>query len=212
MELTPIEYDDFEAVKTDLATNLDKFKGLVVTDSKQAKKARAGLNKVSKSIDDRKKELKQPYVEAYKPMENQAKELKHMIDEVKVPIDKQIKEIESGEKLERIKKVKSLVAEMAFSYRINPDMVDIKEGWLKKSISDIELKREVGEELKLMVKFGAGVLPDGVNYQNGKLIDDDGEILQIRSIKLYVTPDQYKIALGGLGMDRIKFTEGVVTD
>ncbi|WP_137597118.1 DUF1351 domain-containing protein [Paucilactobacillus kaifaensis] len=207
MNLEPVVFDRFEATKKNLGSVLDKYRDLVVTDAKQAKKVRAGLNKLTKDIDDRKKELKKPYVDAYKGMEQQVNELKSMIHEVKEPIDAQIKTIEMGEKLRRETRVKDLIADMAFSYQIDPDKVEVKSKWLTKSISDIELKREISEQLTLMNRFSVGKLPDGINKQSGQFINDDGEIVYKYSVSLYVTDDELETVASCLDENEIHYMQ-----
>lgn len=205
MNLKPVVYDHFDATKKSLDSELNKYRDLIVTDTKQAKKVRAGLNKLTKDIDDRKKELKRPYVDAYKGMEQQANDLKSMIHEVKEPIDAQIKTIEMGEKMRRETRMKALIASMAFSYQIDPDKVEVKSKWLTKSISDIELKREIGEQLTLMNRFSVGKLPDGINKQSGQFINDDGEIVYKHNISLYVTGDELETVASCLDENEIHY-------
>lgn len=207
MNLKPIVYDHFEATKKSLDSELNKYRDLIVTDNKQAKKVRAGLNKLVKNVDDRKKELKRPYVDAYKGMEQQANDLKSMIHEVKEPIDAQIKTIEMGEKMRRETRMKDLIASMAFSYQIDPDKVEVKSKWLTKSISDIELKREIGEQLTLMNRFSVGKLPDGINKQSGQFINDDGEIVYKYSVSLYVTDDELEKVASCLDENEIHYMQ-----
>lgn len=130
MNLKPVVYDHFEATKKSLDSELNKYRDLIVTDTKQAKKVRAGLNKLVKNVDDRKKELKRPYVDAYKGMEQQANDLKSMIHEVKEPIDAQIKTIEMGEKMRRETRMKDLIASMAFSQYAPQIRKSVRDGLL----------------------------------------------------------------------------------
>lgn len=206
-EIKPVVFNEFEATKKSLDSELNKYRDLIVTDTKQAKKVRAGLNKLVKNVDDRKKELKRPYVDAYKGMERQANDLKSMIHEVKEPIDAQIKTIEMGEKMRRETRMKDLIASMAFSYQIDPDKVEVKSKWLTKSISDIELKREIGEQLTLMNRFSVGKLPDGINKQSGQFINDDGEIVYKYSVSLYVTDDEIETVASCLDENEIHYMQ-----
>ena len=87
-----INYDE---LKIELADNLKKYQGLVVTEDEitKAKSTRANLNKVAKMIDDRRKELKKEILKPYEMVEAQTKELIGMIGDVTNAIDDQIKRV-----------------------------------------------------------------------------------------------------------------------
>ncbi|WP_054726876.1 hypothetical protein [Paucilactobacillus hokkaidonensis] len=103
--------------------------------------------------------------------------------------------------------MKDLIASMAFSYQIDPDKVEVKSKWLTKSISDIELKREIGEQLTLMNRFSVGKLPDGINKQSGQFINDDGEIVYKYSVSLYVTDDELETVVSCLDENEIHYMQ-----
>lgn len=203
--MTPVEFDGFAETKRNLENKLTPYKSRIILEVKNGKKTLAGLRKLAKQVNDRKKELKRPYVDATKPMEDQAKELITMIDAVVKPIDEQIKAIESEERQQRIDRLKALIADMAFSYHIDPYQVDIKPNWANKSIGDLELKREIGDEFSLMVKYGKGVLPDGINRVNGALVNDDGELVQKHLLTVYVTNKQLKTLLSDLNAAEVPY-------
>jgi hypothetical protein len=205
--MTPVVFDGFAETKKNLENKLAPYKSLIISDVKNVKKTRASLHKLAKQVNDRKKELKRPYVDATKPMEDQAKELIALIDTVVKPINDQIKAIESEERQQRIDRLKALIADMAFSYHIDPYQVDIKPKWANKSIGDLELKRQIAEELSLMVKYGKGVLPDGINRVNGGLVSDDGEMVQKRLLTLYVTNEQLMTILSDLNVAEIPYEQ-----
>ena len=203
--MKPVVFDGFAETKRNLENELVPYKSLIISNVKNGKKTRASLHKLAKQVNDRKKELKSPYVDATKPMEDQAKELISMIDAVVNPIDEQIKTIESEERQQRIDRLKALIADMAFNYHIDPYQVDIKPNWANKSIGDLELKREIGDELSLMVKYGKGVLPDGINRVNGALVSDDGEMVQKHLLTVYVTNEQLKTLLSDLNVAEVPY-------
>lgn len=203
--MTPVVLDGFAETKSKLEDELAPYKSHIILDVKNGKKTRAGLHKLAKQVNDRKKELKSPYVDATKPMEDQAKELIAMIDAVVKPIDEQIKAIESEERQQRIDRLKALIADMAFNYHIDPYQVDIKPNWANKSIGDLELTRQIAEELSLMVKYGKGVLPDGINRVNGALVSEDGEMVQKHLLTVYVTNEQLKTLLSDLNVAEVPY-------
>lgn len=99
---------NYEAVKQWVQSGLEAYKGRVYTDDSigQAKADRANLNKLSKALDGKRKEIKAMYLEPYNLFEQQAKELTTMVAQQSKEIDVQIKaydERRKGEKLEKIK-------------------------------------------------------------------------------------------------------------
>lgn len=200
-----VKITNFDVTKQSWMVTLEKYRNLVVTDGTKDKKVRADLNRRKKELAELKKQILAPYKEAYKPVEDAVKELTAMVDAVVKPIDEQIKAIESDERQQRIDRLKALIADMAFSYHIDPYQVDIKPNWANKSIGDLELKRQIAEELSLMVKYGKGVLPDGINRVNGALVSDDGEMVQKRLLTVYVTDEQLNTLLSDLNIAEVPY-------
>ena len=98
---------NFEELKAGLEAQLAQFKNFVVSEDAitNAKTTRAGLNKIEKTIDDRRKELKKEFLKPYELVDAQAKTLIGMISEVKTSIDSQIKAFEELEKETKKKQV-----------------------------------------------------------------------------------------------------------
>lgn len=141
-----INYDEFKA---ELLVQLEQFKGLVVTENaiSEAKSKRAGLNKVAKIIDDRKKELKKEFLKPYELVDTQAKELIGLINEVNSAIDFQIKEFEELEKNTKKNEIISL-----WDFR-NYHKVSLEQlwddKWLNKTVSlkniDLDLETKIAK-------------------------------------------------------------------
>lgn len=87
---------NFEELKKELSEKLENYKSLVVTeDSIKAGKAdRAKLNSLIRALDDKKKEVKSYYLNAYEPFEKKILSLTEMIKEAVVNIDSQVKGFE----------------------------------------------------------------------------------------------------------------------
>ena len=87
-------------LKAELAANLDKYKGLIVTEDSlpQAKAIRATVNKVATQINDEKKRIKKIMSDPVTRFENDVKELLAMCDSVSSAIDVQIKAYEEATK------------------------------------------------------------------------------------------------------------------
>lgn len=209
-KIPTVKITNFDVAKQSWMADLEKYCNLVVTDAMKDKKVRAGLNKKKKELVELKKQILAPYKEAYKPVEDAVKELTAMTDAVVKPIDEQIKAIESEERQQRIGRLKALIADMAFSYHIDPYQVDIKPNWANKSIGDLELKRQIKDEFNLMIKYGKGVLPDGINRVNGALVSDDGEMVQKHLLTVYVTDEQLKTLLSDLNAAEVPYEKSEV--
>lgn len=136
-----INYDE---LKIELADNLKKYQGLVVTEDEitKAKSTRANLNKVAKMIDDRRKELKKEILKPYEAVETQTKELIGMIGEVTNAIDGQIKEFE---RIEKSKKTGEIAA-LWNSYDYNK--VNFSEIWSDQWLNKTYSMKKIEEDMK----------------------------------------------------------------
>lgn len=95
-----VALDNFEELKQYLTQQLEVYKGIVYTEDglKDAKRDKAALNKLKKSIEDKRKEIKKVYMEPYAIVEGQAKELVALIDEPLALISEFISGVEQAEK------------------------------------------------------------------------------------------------------------------
>jgi len=137
---------NFEDLKKELTENLKKYQGLVYTESsiKDAKTDRANLNKLSDSIDTRRKDIKNKYLEPYNKFEAQIKELEALIQEPKNMIDKQIKDYEEKKKEQKRDDLKFF-----FGTRIG-DLADLitfesifNEKWLNATYETTKIQDEI---------------------------------------------------------------------
>lgn len=89
-----------DELKAELSANLEKYKGLVVTEDTipDAKEVRAKVNKVASAINDEKKRVKKIMSEPVTRFENDVKELLAMCESVSSAIDVQIKAFEEEAK------------------------------------------------------------------------------------------------------------------
>ena len=95
---------NYEEVKEFIAAEMQKYKGMVYTDEtigmqRQIKR----LNKLSKKIDEVRKEAKNKCLEPYQKIEEQAAELKKLIQDPLKVIDEQVQDYEERRK-ETVKK------------------------------------------------------------------------------------------------------------
>lgn len=129
-----------------------KYDGWVVTEETLAdsKKARADLNKLSKALNDRRKEIKRNYNAPLKEFETKIKQWDSNLHNAMDGIDVGIHEMEEQQKADRIKKVQETIAEMAPNYGVDVSEIEIKTGWLAKSISKKKLLDEIAGEMKFV--------------------------------------------------------------
>lgn len=92
--------DEFKALVKSIT---DKYVGIVYTDEqiKDAKEAKAALNKMKNAISDRRIEIKKAIMEPYDAFEADVKEIVALIEEPVSKIDEQIKEYEEEKKKEK---------------------------------------------------------------------------------------------------------------
>ncbi len=78
-----ISLENFDQLKQILAQQLEVYSSIVYTEDslKAAKKDKSQLNKLKKSLDERRKEIKKYYMQPYEIVEGQIKELIALIDE-----------------------------------------------------------------------------------------------------------------------------------
>lgn len=138
---------NYEELKTALSVELEKYKGLVVTENQitEAKSTRAKLNKVKEAIEDRRKELKKEYLKPYEIVEKQAKELVGMIDEVSSNIANQIKEFEEKEKEAKKIEIANLWVKLGYN-KITVDKI-WNEKWLNKTFALSNIKEEMQAQI-----------------------------------------------------------------
>lgn len=138
---------NYEELKAALSVELEKYKGLVVTENQitEAKSTRAKLNKVKAAIEDRRKELKKEYLKPYEIVEKQAKELVDMIDEASSNIANQIKEFEEKEKEAKKIEIANLWVKLGYN-KITVDKI-WNEKWLNKTFALSKIKEEMQAQI-----------------------------------------------------------------
>ena len=138
---------NYEELKAALSVELEKYKGLVVTENQitEAKSTRAKLNKVKAAIEDRRKELKKEYLKPYEIVEKQAKELVAMIDEASSNIANQIKEFEEKEKEAKKIEIANLWVKLGYN-KITVDKI-WNEKWLNKTFTLSKIKEEMQAQI-----------------------------------------------------------------
>lgn len=157
-----IEYDqegiklaNLDELKKAVTAEAERFRGLVVTDGlayKEAKSARAELNKAIKAMNDARIKAETRFMEPFNLLRTQINELKGVLEATKDEIDVSIKEVEEAEKEAKRAHVAQLVEEHGQGYPI-----EWKASWLNKTakyaniIDDIkDLVRQAQEAEKAL--------------------------------------------------------------
>jgi len=135
--IEPVRWN-YEELKAQISTGLEHYKNIVYTenDIAAAKQDRADLNRLSKAIDDKRKEMKKFYLQPYEEFEAQAKELTAMIGEQSAEIDKQVKEFERKQKDEKQGSILAIYEELIGDLKgLIPYEKIHDEKWLNKGTS-----------------------------------------------------------------------------
>ena len=151
--LPPIEWN-YAEVKQWLEDGLATYKGRVYTDDTigDAKKDRAGLNKIADAIDGKRKEMKAKYLEPYETFEKQAKELVAMIKEQSSEIDAQVKTYENAKKDKKLNDIKEVYAAMIGNLaELVPYEKLHNPKWLNVSTSPSAIVEELGGKIDRII-------------------------------------------------------------
>ena len=127
-----------------------QYNGMVVTEEtfKGAKASRATLNKLSKALNDRRKEIKREYNAPLKEFEAKVKSWDTNVKDAISGLDVGIKDLEERQRQERADKVQALIEEMAPNYGVDPAAIEVKDSWKAKSISKKKITDEIASEMK----------------------------------------------------------------
>lgn len=122
-------------LKAVVEQEMKKYEIEVTEDNiKEAKDARATLNKVSKALDDKRKELKKKYCEPLVIFENDVKEIKAIVDEGAQRIGIQLNAFDEKYKEEKQLEIAEYFASKDFSLVHLDKLFDQK--WLNKTCND----------------------------------------------------------------------------
>lgn len=112
-QLAPIKWN-YEELKAQLTEGLASYKSKVYDEKNisEAKKDRASLNKLATAIDNRRKEMKERFLQPYEEFEKQAKELSALVKEQSAEIDAQVKAFDEARKAEKLVHIKEKYVEV----------------------------------------------------------------------------------------------------
>lgn len=100
---------NYEEIKAEMSEKVADYKMMVYSDDqiKEAKKDRAELNKLVKTLEDKRKEIKSLCLAPYEKFEKQMKELVSVVNEPISVIDEQIKAYEDEQRQKKIAEIKA---------------------------------------------------------------------------------------------------------
>lgn len=133
-------------IMEDLKKQLQQYDNLIMRDESEVgefKSIRANLNKVSKTIDDRRKEIKKEYSAPLVTFEKDIKECISLIDEVNSKIDAQVKEYEEKQKEEKKELIEKLWEEINLP-EIKLNLV-FNQRWLNTTFSEKNIIDEMNK-------------------------------------------------------------------
>lgn len=128
-----IKLENLEELTMAVKAEAERFRGLIVTVDtfKDAKSARAELNKYIKELNDARIKAENSYMKPFNLLKSQIKDLMAILEAPKNDIDAGIKEVEEAEKEAKRAHVAKLLEEHSQGYPI-----EWKASWLNKTAKD----------------------------------------------------------------------------
>ena len=139
---------NFSELESSLLEMLAPYKNRVITADMmgEAKEARATLNKVLKSIEDKRKDIKKQFLEPYNNAEASFKKLEVMVKEQSVYFDNIVKEVEQYEKNEKAIKIREFFNQTGFVLVEFSRISD--EKWLNKGTTEKAWKEQLSSRIE----------------------------------------------------------------
>ena len=152
---TPIKINNLEQLEMAVNGVVTKYgQDFVVTTDNVAdtKKMRANINKIAKSINDKRLETDRQYKKPMADFDDLMKGLGDKVKNLLDPLDSKIEEIETQERQARYDSVKAEIAEMAPNYGVSATDIEIQPEWLLKSLSHKKLLEQIAEAMTQLRK------------------------------------------------------------
>ncbi|MGR6794236.1 DUF1351 domain-containing protein [Levilactobacillus brevis] len=152
---TPIKINNLEQLEMAVNGVVTKYgQDFVVTSDNVAdtKKMRANINKIAKSINDKRLETDRQYKKPMADFDDLMKGLGDKVKNLLDPLDSKIEEIETQERQARYDSVKAEIAEMAPNYGVSVTDIEVQPGWLLKSLSHKKLLEQIAEAMTQLRK------------------------------------------------------------
>lgn len=152
---TPIVINNLEQLEMAVNGVVTKYgQDFVVTSDNVAdtKKMRANINKIAKSINDKRLETDRQYKKPMADFDDLMKGLGDKVKNLLDPLDSKIEEVETQERQARYDSVKAEIAEMAPNYGVSVTDIEVQPGWLLKSLSHKKLLEQIAEAMTQLRK------------------------------------------------------------
>lgn len=147
LEALPKTIDfNFEELKTQLASSLELYTGLVVTEDgiKSAKEDRAKLNKLRDALETKRKEVKKECMAPYTDFEGKVKELVALIDQPIAAIDGQLKAYEEQRRAAKRADILAIYEETVGELRaLLPFEKLWQDGWYNTGVSMKKIREAI---------------------------------------------------------------------
>lgn len=150
VEVKPIEFN-YEELKQELTANLGRYESMIYSEDniKSAKEDRANLNKLSKALDERRKEIKKDFMKPYTEFEEKIKDLITLVDKTSKKVDSQVKFYEDKTKQEKKDIIKAIYDENIGELKKLVSFEKLfKDKWLNVSESLSKVSQELMEEIE----------------------------------------------------------------
>lgn len=150
VEVKPIEFN-YDELKKELTSSLSHYESMIYSEDniKSAKEDRANLNKLSKALDERRKEIKKDFMKPYTEFEEKIKDLITLVDKTSKKVDSQVKFYEDKTKQEKKDIIKAIYDENIGELKKLVSFEKLfKDKWLNVSESLSKVSQELMEEIE----------------------------------------------------------------
>ena len=157
-EIKPVLTANFPLVKTYLETLLEKYKGIVVTEDSldSCKAIQKKLSKLSKDMDDRRKEIKKEFSKPITDFEAECKVLQGLIDDVNAPIKEGIKSFDDIRRDSKKEEIFKVIAKFATQYELTSkysEMLVVDESFLNITTTMKDITSKIVEKAMNLKKM-----------------------------------------------------------
>lgn len=150
---------NYEELKSKLNNILGNYKNIIYTEDsiKIAKEDKAMLNKIAKSLNDKRIEVEREYMKPFEDFKSKVRELVDLTKDTVQKIDFQVKEFDEKQRQEKLSNVKEIIKELN---TINIDESYLfEDSYLLKSKSENQIKESINQKIE-KVKEDLSILED----------------------------------------------------
>lgn len=149
-----IDFSNVNQLETQLGQFLSRFDGYQVTRESLSsdKKTLTELNKLAKSLDDNRKDVKGEILIPVKDFETAVKHLVGMIDQVTANIKDGIQFYEDKAKDDRHNQRYSRMVQIAGAAEVNPDLIEYNPKWDNKTFNNQQFEENINFQIDRIIK------------------------------------------------------------